>query len=243
MSESVQSAMKIISGKLIFLLPVLLISLNLYGQGEIRAGAKLGANFNQFNQPGTSIGVMAGAFGNYEVLDYLKVQLEVLYMQQGGARINNTRDLGDIGGNISSISYYNRYVVFNNVEVPLLIKATLPDFKGEAVTPYLLLGGAYGFNAGAIEYHDRLYVFTNGDIVPISNLSENVGANYSQHQFGIIGGIGMDFNLGEKTFTTEIRYRKGVNEISNIDYSIIGQAEKIYTSSLSINFGLSIFNF
>ena len=78
-----------------------------------RAGLKIGANFNQFNQPGTTIGFNGGLFAAYSPIKVLEVQLELLYMQQGGAREAYFQDLSSFDGPIAAISYFNRYVTFH----------------------------------------------------------------------------------------------------------------------------------
>ncbi|MCZ8215076.1 MAG: hypothetical protein O9262_02505, partial [Cyclobacteriaceae bacterium] len=61
-------------------------------KAQISVGAKVGANLNQFNQPGTIFGFTGGAFMKYKALPFLDVSAELLYNQQGGARQNYQRD-------------------------------------------------------------------------------------------------------------------------------------------------------
>lgn len=208
----------------------------------IRAGLKVGANFNQFNQPGTTIGFNGGIFAAYSPINALELQLEVLYMQQGGAREAYFQDLSNLDGTVVGINYFNRYVTFHNLEVPVIVRATLPSLSGETITPRLLIGFAYGFALGAMEYNDKHYFDKNGQVTPVSNQRTNVGANYEQHQFGIIAGFAVDYTLGGKIFTTEVRYRRGINELNLINYSILEHSGQLYSSTLSINFAISLFN-
>ena len=209
----------------------------------LRAGLKIGANFNQFNQPGTTIGFNGGLFAAYSPIKVLEVQLELLYMQQGGAREAYFQDLSSLDGPIAAISYFNRYVTFHNVEIPVLARVTLPSLSGETVRPRLLAGFAYGFALAAMEYNDKRYYSSDGGlVVPISNQRTNVGANYEQHQFGIIAGFAVDYTLGGKIFTTEVRYRRAINELNLINYAILEHSGQLYSSTLSINFAISLFN-
>ncbi len=208
-----------------------------------RAGLKVGANFNQFNQPGTTIGFNGGLFAAYSPIKVLELQLEVLYMQQGGAREAYFQDLTYLDGTVTGINYFNRYVTFHNVEVPVIVRATLPSLSGESITPRLLVGFAYGFAVGAMEYSDKHYYFAeDGLVVPVSNQRTNVGANYEQHQFGVIAGFAVDYSLGGKIFTTEVRYRRGINELNLLNYAVLEHSGQLYSSSLSINFAMSLFN-
>ena len=226
---------------------------------QITAGAKVGANINQFNQPGTVFGFTGGAFGKYQVKEFLGVRLEVLYNQQGGARQNYSRDYSAIGGNVDYVYFTNRYVTLHNLEVPLIVELSHPSFSDETIKPKLLLGAAYGANLSAIEHHEKTYYFNDGSSpsstvysMMVSDLKENVGSNYKLNQWGLIAGFGMEMKTGEHTCTLEVRYRKSLNQLNNIRFGVaeqdglpgtIGQQGDLYSSTITISFGVSIFNF
>ncbi len=221
---------------------------------QFSVGAKVGANLNQFNQPGTIIGFTGGAFVKYKAISFLDVRAEVLYNQQGGARQDYVRDYSSIGGNVSAVGYSNRSVVLHNLEVPLLLELSYPSFSDQSISPRLLVGAAYGMNLSAYEQHDKMYYFTNGTI-PFANTSdehENVGSNYKQNQWGLIAGFAIDFTSGNQTCTFEVRYRKGLNQLNNLSYVVppldnlpgtVGQEGDLYTSSLTISFAMTLFKF
>src|SRR6218665_1327901 len=152
---------------------------------QIETGAKIGVNLNQFNQPGTVFGFNGGVFGRYTITPFAKARVELLYMQQGGARQNYTRDYNFTEGNVDGITYSNRFVTFHNVEIPVLAELTLPELADGEIAPRLLLGGAYGITLGAFETHDKTYIFDD-DATPrmmVSDRRENVGSNYKKNQF------------------------------------------------------------
>jgi len=227
--------------------------------GMLSVGAKVGFNVSQFEQPSSIFGLNAGAFGRYELLDFLQVQLEVLYSQQGGGRENYFRDYDDLfnynGFNVEGKQVYNRSVRFHLVETPLVARLTLPELKESFVTPRLLLGGSFGYAFAAYETRDEQLFFdassTNlGEINPnsivFSNQRENVGGDYDQKQFGAIGGIALDFNSETKPFFIEFRYRYGLNQLSNQEYTVLNNGPnggQVNASTFSINFGMSILNF
>lgn len=225
---------------------------------QITAGAKIGANINQFNQPGTVFGFTGGAFGKYQVKEFLGVRLEVLYNQQGGARQNYNRDYSEIGGNVDFVYLTNRYVTLHNLEVPLLLELSHPSFSDETIKPKLLLGAAYAANLSAIEHHEKTYYFNDGpssnyfSTVTVSDLKENVGSNYKLNQWGFIVGFGVEMKAGEHTCTLEVRYRKSLSQLNNIRFGVaeqdglpgtIGHEGDLYSSTITIGFGISIFNF
>ncbi len=221
---------------------------------QLSVGAKVGANLNQFNQPGTVFGFTGGAFVKYKALSFLDIRAEVLYNQQGGARQDYQRDYSWIGGNVSYVTYTNRSVVLHNLEVPLLLELSHPSFSDEYISPRLVVGAAYGMNLSAYEQHDKMYYFTNSTI-PFANTSdesENVGSNYTQNQWGIVAGFALDFTSGDQTCTFEVRYRKGLNQLNNLSYVVppldglpgtVGQEGDLYTSTLTISFAMTLFKF
>ena len=226
---------------------------------QLEVGAKLGTNINQFNQPGTIFAFNGGAFARYNVLGFLSARVEVLYNQQGGARQNYYRDYSNLGGSVSAIEFTNRYVHLNNLEIPLIAELHHQNFESETLVPKLLIGFAYGMNLAATETHDKTFYFSSGATqrIMVSDLTENVQSNYKQNQLGLIFGFAVDHKIGTRTLTTEVRYRKSLTQVNNIrfgassistaDYGIIpgtvGQEGDLYPSTISINFGISIFNF
>lgn len=241
--------------KIKIILPSLIIALCSCGAfAQISVGAKVGANLNQFRQPGTTFGFTGGGFAKYKALPFLDVRAEVLYNQQGGARQNYTRDYSSLNGNVFAIQYWNRYVNLHNLEVPLLVELSHPSFSDDVIAPRLILGGAYGLNLGAIERHEKTYFFADGP-TPYANTSddrENVGSNYKQNQWGLIAGFAIDFTSGDQTCTLEVRYRKGMTQINNLRFVVPpldgipgtqGQEGDLYTSSLTISFAMTLFKF
>lgn len=246
---------KLITMKIKITLSLLIIVLCVYSSfAQLSIGAKVGANLNQFNQPGTIFGFTGGLFVKYKALSFLDVRGEVSYNQQGGARQNYQRDYTSLGGNVSYITFTNRSVVLHNLEVPLLLELSHPSFSDDIISPRLVLGAAYGMNLGAYEQHDKMYFFTDSTI-PFANTSdetENVGSNYTQNQWGLIAGFALDFASGDQTCTFEVRYRKGLNQLNNLSYVVppldelpgtLGQEGDLYTSSLTISLAMTLFKF
>lgn len=233
---------------------VLCLALSLGVHAQLAIGAKVGANINQFNQPGTIFGFTGGMFAKYPVMNFLTARTELLYNQQGGARQNYYRDYSSIGGNVNAVHYTNRYVTLHNVEIPVVLELSHPSFSDETISPRLLLGVAYAANLGAMERHEKTYFFNSGATsqIMVSDQRENVGSNYKMNQWGILAGFALDMKAGDHTCTFEVRYRKGINQINNFRFGVppqdglpgtIGQEGDLYTSSLTMSFGLTIFTF
>lgn len=226
------------------------------GSLSFTVGAKAGFNLNQFEQPGSIFGLNAGAFARYEVLDFLQVQLEALYSQQGGGREGYFREYADFfvfnGFNVRGKEVYNRSIRFHLVDVPVIARLTLPELKGSFVTPRLIVGGAYGFSFATYEHRDEILLYdsnipdvgeVDANAIVFSNQRENVGADYIPHQFGAIVGIALDFNTPSKQFFLEFRYRQGLNQLGEQEFSVLNNGPsggRVRTSTFSINFGMSI---
>ena len=199
-----------------------------------RWGIKAGTTLNQFNQSGLTIGFNGGGFAKYYLIPLLDVQAELLYMMQGSGRDDYTRYLSAVGGNVYSITYMNRAVSFQSVEVPVLAVIKLGSVEG-MVRAKALIGASYGYCFAAFERHDKLYEFTNGTEGIVGDELENVGGEYEQHQFDAIAGFGLDFNLSNgKLFIFDVRYNYGLNDVNLFKSSYVGGA--LYQNTLSINF-------
>ena len=213
-------------------------------RGGLAIGAKMGVNFNQFSQPGTSIGGSAGGFARYQVLDFLDVQGELIYSLQGGGRMDFNRDMyyGGYDGPISYINYVNRNIYLHNIEVPVSARLTLPELNNGPIVPRLILGGSYAFNIAAFETNDKIIYFTDGTSSIVSNTSENVRGDYFPHNFSAHAGIALDFVVANgNVFTMEFKYRQGFNNLNGVSTIITELTERLHSSSFSINFSYRIF--
>jgi len=225
-----------------------------FGLGELVIGAKVGFNSNSFSQPGTTTGVSAGGFIRSQLLDFLEVQGEIIYSLQGGGRMDYIRDFslnfgggsggsgGSIDGPIDYIEHVNRSILLNVVEVPISVRLGIPEFNGGAIVPRLILGGSYSYNFAAIEISDKIINFVDGTRGLVSNTTENVSDNYFPHNFSAHAGIALDFNLAEaKVFTVEFRYRRGFQNLNQVETNITELTDRLFSSGFSINFSYRLF--
>lgn len=240
------------------LLVVFMCSIWGMAHAQITLGAKTGININQFSQPGTTMGANVGIYGAYQVLPFLSVKLEPQYSQEGGGRPDYTRDYNLISDNVTFITFVNPNVTFHNVQVPLLLEFTLPEFQDEAMMPKLILGGSYGLMVSAMEEHTKRYTYLDNVFPvpsggsPTSQLDvgyqrENVIDNYARNQWSLIFGMGMQYKVAERTFMFDLRYRQGMNNLNMLRFAspnfVPGTGGNLRSSTLSFNFSMSIFNF
>ncbi|GHN00073.1 hypothetical protein WSM22_15620 [Cytophagales bacterium WSM2-2] len=242
----------------------LMLAFALQVSAQISVGAKLGANINQFTQPGSTIGFSVGAYGSYKVLPFLNLKLEPQYTMQGGARESYARDYTVIEGNVSQIQFINPSVIMHNLEVPVLAELTLPEFADENVIPKFIIGGSYAMMIKAVETSTHRYVFNDGTSstpatpsVDVGYQRENVTDNYARNQFSFIVGFGMMFKTDKRDFQFDIRYRQGLTQVNLLKFPDAiqkttgssgplpanGIGGNLHTSTLSFNFSMTIFNF
>jgi hypothetical protein len=131
----------------------------------------------------------------------------------------------------------------HNVQVPILVELTLPEFSDAAVIPKLIIGGSYAYMFGANEIHTTQYIFKDNTFVNIPYLTEDVGSSYVTNQLSIIGGFGLEFNTEKRSFSFDVRYRQGFTQLNNVKQSFSYQDGRLFSSSLSINLSVSLFKF
>jgi len=211
--------------------------------GDLAIGAKVGVNFNQFSQPGTTMGGSIGGYARYGFLEFLEVQGELIYSLKGGGRREFTRFPSSLSdGLVNSVQYINRDIQLHTLEIPISVRLTLPELNGGAIVPKLILGGSYSYNFAAFEKSDAIFYFDNGNRGLVSDTRENVKGDYFPHQYSAHAGIALDFNLeNSKVFTMEFRYRKGFNNLNKVNTIVTELTDRLYSSGMSINFSYRIF--
>lgn len=220
-------------------------------QAQIKVGATTGVNLNSFGQPGLTIGGNVGAFGRYQVLDFLEAQAEIKYSLMGGGRHDILRfpetggdDSFDLLNGVTSVEYLNRSVLLNSIEIPISARFTLPELAESTVTPKFILGFSYAYIFGAFEQRDAMFNFNNGNQILLSDTNENIGADISASNLSYLAGFAIDFTLDNgNVFTTEFRYQRGLNNLNMVEIVDPQVTERLTTQSFSINFAYQIFNF
>jgi hypothetical protein len=235
--------------------------------GQVVVGAKVGLNLNQFSQPGTTVGFNGGVYASYQATPAIAVRFEPHYSMEGGGRPDYNKNYSELSDNVYSITYMNPYVVFHNVQIPLLVELTLPEFSEETVKPKLILGGSYGLMVAATETATKRYEFTEEStgsssgssteeptpLLDVSYQREPATDNYARNQWNLWFGMGLEFEAGERTFSFDVRYRQGLNNLNLLRFASPGNASgttgtagtggELFSSTVSFNFSVSIFTY
>ncbi len=194
---------------------------------EITYGGKVGLTSSGFYEgffegrphTGSLSGLVVGGFASYSVLDFLDVSAELLYMQQGGTRVELKESIVNrtpvaITGNVR----------LHNVEFPVLLRATLPNLD-LGFKPQLVVGPSVGYNVAAVQSQDVTYFLTPyddgqsgieaGAFTTTNRGSENVRSEYQSMQYGLNIGLGVEIPLEAFTLVFDTRYRYGINPVNN----------------------------
>lgn len=191
---------------------------------KVGYGAKLGIGSSNFSKEqfrvGGKFGLQVGGFANYKVIDMLTVQLEVLYMQQGGKEYSTMVGSPITGTQyIASQTYISR-ITLHNLEIPLLAKVTPPGIGSIfGIKWHALVGPSLGINMGATLRTTNEVVYTSGR-TGVYKYSEPLSPNdYETIQWGAYVGAGIETELKSFLLTIDVRYRQGLNDI-NYNYDI-----------------------
>ncbi|MCX6580923.1 MAG: porin family protein [Candidatus Aminicenantes bacterium] len=193
-----------------------ILSVNLPAQGGVKGGFNL-SKFYSVEPAGMDqkylAGFQVGLFKGFNISPSVQIQPEIFYIQKG-SKVTMMIDTVEAIAKIR-ISYF---------EIPLLFKFNLkPD---TAVNPYLIAGPYVAFRSKA-----TLTVEAMGQ-----SEKEDIKEDVKSTDFGIIGGGGVEFKMGDmlKCILVEIRYELG---LVNIDK---GASSKAKNSSIVFNVGVGI---
>ncbi|MEK6481463.1 porin family protein [Catalinimonas sp. 4WD22] len=190
-------------------------------------------DLTQHKHTGSITGVTVGGFVTYSPISLLDVSLEVLYMQQGGARTQLRNSAVDESPIATTANTY-----LHNLEVPLLLKFNIPGIS-TTIKPQLIVGPALGYNITSIESQDISFQY--GDQFATGSGKEDVRSDFRSLQYGAYAGAGIEIPMGANELSVDFRYRYGVNAINNgMDITnLIGDVTDVRTNSYMITLGMS----
>lgn len=123
---------------------------------------------------------------------------------------------GDTEGEMVQLNYENENKVSHFI-LPLLIKY---EFTGNRLRPYLQGGFYQGILADATKTLTMKGVDNaSGGVNDFENEPIIVGAKdlFAKYHWGLIGGAGVYYNLGNVRLNLDVQYRFGMSNISNVE--------------------------
>ena len=143
-------------------------------------------------------GLVFGAFVDYSFNKWFGATGEILFSQQA------VRSIAYSDAATSGVADYRT----DNINVNILLDAKLPVIS--VYKPKFYIGPSFSFNMGA-----RADVEGNAFGYPVHTVYDATD-QFAPMEFGMIIGTGLDFNLKFATLKTDIRYRRGFNDINAI---------------------------
>ena len=214
---------------------------------KFEVGVAGGLTLNEFSkgqpQTGTNTGYAAGLMLTYNVYHQWSIQLEANFIQQGGQLLSFKDDtkLG-LPESFTTKNVKNSSVHLNSLNIPLLLRYTIPlkkDWK-----PALYFGGSYAYNFNVTEHYQK-----TGNLLPGEDITstvtdlENVTNSYNRDRLNLIVGADLRLPLFSNVkLLLDFRYLAGVTPArENYSYmEKIGFGSDIKSNSFISKIGLII---
>lgn len=201
---------------------------------KFEIGIAGGLTVNKFSsgqpQTGINTGYDAGLLLTYNVYKQWSIQLEASFTQQGGQLLTFKDDTRyGLPESFTTKNVKNSSVHLNSLNIPLLVRYTIPlrkDWK-----PSLYLGGSYAYNFNAIDRYQKTGDLLPGeDIITTASDSENVTSRYNRDRLNLIVGADLRLPLFSKVkLLLDFRYLAGATP-----------ARENYTYTEKVGFGSDI---
>lgn len=178
--------------------------------GPLGKGIKAGLSYSMVTNSQSDIddsdrmaGVAAGVSASYELIPGLKIQPELLYVQNGGKYgITLTGTEGQILGT-GDLKWKLNYI-----QIPVLARLEIPVLS--AVLPTLMAGPAVNYLVSSSWEVDAGSNSSDGD------LDDQVKST----DLSLIFGIGMKLGAGPAGVSIDLRYVHGLNNINDVNEDV-----------------------
>ncbi len=156
-----------------------------------------------------NLGFCAGIFLQFNFGDVLTIQPEVLYTVKGAKTEIVEGELTATGK-----------LLFDYVEIPLLLKLTLPT--GD-VAPFIFAGPAIGFNL-----QSKLKLIADGDSEEI-----DIAEDLKKFDYSAVLGAGLNFG---RTLHIDVRYTLGLQNLIEEQIEAIDLKNGVISATLGLTF-------
>ncbi|MBI9054438.1 MAG: PorT family protein [Bacteroidales bacterium] len=183
---------------------------------NINYGVKFGTTITQFTnqQPHTTIkqGITAGLLAGYNLNDYLSLQLELNYLQEGGRllSIEHSWDLNRSSWYL--IKTDNQNITLHNLDIPIMLKYSYSLGTSKI---FIVLGPALGINFNSSIKHETTVLSDAGNTSTYTE-TENITNSVERYNVGISAGLGFEIPvLINNYILIDARYRYGLMPVYN----------------------------
>ena len=202
----------------------------------LRIGPKVGMSSSAFAVDNENItdskkGLIVGGFAQYKLLEFLTLQGELLYQQQGAANVNQQ--------NIDANTTIFQNILQHNIDLPVMAILTVPGYASDSpLIPYFSAGVDYTQNIKTYAINKTKYTYDDGSSYRTSSYTD-VSNMYKQNDIGALFGMGFLMKTESWMYTLDIRYRFGLTNINNFRPDNPGN--DFTTNVLSVSVGVAIF--
>ncbi len=222
---------------IVLLVFALMLSMPTRGQDAeeqmVSVGAKVLSNMTVSNGTTSAFGYGAGGYVNLNLLSFLTVRGELLYVSHA-ARLNSYNESLGSGG---SVDYHHRNLRFHTLEIPILLQFPLPIM--ESLKPKIYVGGSYSYNFSVYEINNRAYKLTNPEsTINYYGYGDNVSSYFQMYNASAIGGLSVSFD----SFVVDARYQQGFpNLVKGNDLKILPYPMDYKSRIITLSLGYKIF--
>lgn len=168
-------------------------------------------NYQSFSLPGLQFGFSA----SYEFIRSLSVNILPSYSSFRFSYDNSFRWYDSESQAKRVTTSYKFETRLQYIELPLTIKYELS--KG-SFKPYIQAGGYYSFLTDAIKKVETTGVDQasgSDSEINVTELSVGIEERTKKGNYGILGGVGFTYNVGNARFGLEINYHHGLENLDN----------------------------
>ncbi|SDF77952.1 Outer membrane protein beta-barrel domain-containing protein [Pedobacter terrae] len=214
---------------------------------KFEIGIAGGLTVNKFSngqpQTGINTGYVAGVLVTYNIYKQFSLQLEANFIQQGGQLLTFKDDTRfGLPEDFTTKNVKNSSVHLNSLNIPLLLRYSIPlkkDWK-----PAVYIGGSYAYNFNATARYQKTGDLLPGeDIISTVSDSENVTSRYNRDRINLLIGADLRLPLFSKVkLLLEFRYLAGATPARE-SYSYmekVGFGSDIRSNSFVSKLGLLI---
>ena len=198
-----------------------------------------GDNKKKYN-PFTQLGLQFGFSVSFEFMRGLSVNVLPSYSSYRFSYSNSFRWYETQNPNNQVTTNYEIETRLQYIDIPLTFKYELSRGKFK---PYVQAGGYYSFLTDAIKKVKTTGVdqASGSDTeIQVTDLSVGIKDRIKKANYGIIGGVGFTYNLGNARFGLEINYQYGLQNLDNGEFKY--QDNQLVTGTYDVPDDYSLYN-
>ncbi len=205
-------------------------------QDKLKYGIKTGLNVSALSSPDNTSslgpGFAAGAFIQYQVLNFLGIGVEPAFMLMGVNKIDpytiHFQDellFYDVDGLPKKFKQHN--LSFTTFDLPLF---AIYYLKGGSGGLKFIVGTSFNYIVKSTQYSFKEDAVIGDKWIGGSAIKSDVSERFVAYDIPGIIGVGKEFTLGTLNFSVDIRYHHGFRDINNVD-----SKPELKTRRLSLN--------